>query len=102
MFDHDPELPAGYQDADLEMAAHWRAGRRLAALRRLGVCTHGWMLGPGNVNRSRAEIEHDRARGSFPERPTEAAIGCQSDIPAGRVLCLDCGRLIPDPCPVRR
>jgi hypothetical protein len=38
---HDPELPAGYQSADIEQAELERQGRRSAELRRRGVCTHG-------------------------------------------------------------
>jgi hypothetical protein len=98
--DHDPELPAGFQDADLEQAAYEAQGRATAALHRRGICTHGWMLGPGNVNRSRDDIDRDRAHGRFPDRVTDPAITCQDDIPHGRVLCLDCGSLIDDPCPI--
>jgi len=42
----DPELPGGYQDADLQQSALERAGARSAALRRRGICDHGWLLAP--------------------------------------------------------
>lgn len=37
---HDPELPAGYQDADIEMAELEAAGARIAQWRRSGGCAH--------------------------------------------------------------
>ena len=42
MFDmsYDPEAPAGFQDADLEMAELADYSNRLAAARRRGECTH--------------------------------------------------------------
>lgn len=46
MYDHDPELPRGYQDADLEMASLQEAGNTIARLRKRGICTHGWIQGP--------------------------------------------------------
>lgn len=93
---YDPE--AIYQDADLEMADLEAAAAANAAKRKAGICTHGWMLGGGGtVNRTLAEIEADRAKGHFPDRATDASIGCQDDIGAGQVLCLDCGQLIADP-----
>lgn len=94
--DYDPEVPAGYQEADLLQAHYEEEGRRIAALNRRGVCNHGWMLGRGNVNRSRGDIENDRQRGKFPLRLTDPSIRCQNDIPVGKVLCLDCGVLVDD------
>src|SRR5262245_10400760 len=97
-FGYDPELPAGFQEADLEMRELEAAAARNAALRRRGICTHGWCLGGGaTMNRDPSEIDRDRQRGNFPGRPTDAAITCQNDIPVGQVLCLDCGTLIEDP-----
>ena len=32
----------GFRDADFEMRALQRAGNRSSALRRKGICTHGW------------------------------------------------------------
>jgi hypothetical protein len=43
---HDPELPGGFQDADIEMAALTAAGDRAAALADQGICTHGWLFAP--------------------------------------------------------
>ena len=37
---HDPEVPAGYQDADIEQAELEAEGERIAALKRSGVCVH--------------------------------------------------------------
>lgn len=97
-FGWDEEVPAGYQDADLEQAAFEEEGRRLAALHKRGICTHGWQLGGSAVvNRTRAEIEEDRQRGQFPDRPTDASLSCQNDISKGKCLCLDCGIIVDDP-----
>ena len=47
----DPELPAGYQDADLEMAGLVEHANREAKRRRRGICTHSHLQGPpGPVN----------------------------------------------------
>lgn len=43
---YDNELPNGFQDADIEMAALVDAGNRAAALKRKGICTHGWLFAP--------------------------------------------------------
>lgn len=40
MYNYDPELPAGLQDADLETGELTRQANREARLRRLGICTH--------------------------------------------------------------
>ena len=45
MFGHDPELPAGYQDADLEMAGLQNLARRESQLKKQGICAHGWCQG---------------------------------------------------------
>jgi hypothetical protein len=42
----DLELPNGYQDADLQQSALERAGAKSAALRRRGICDHGWLMAP--------------------------------------------------------
>ena len=36
----DPEVPAGYQDADIEQAEMIELGNRLADLEAKGICTH--------------------------------------------------------------
>jgi hypothetical protein len=95
-FTHDPEIPAGFQDADLEQASCEEQSRQAAADRRRGICHHGWMLGGGG-GQSLPEIEADRRRGSFPDRPTDGRIQSSEDIPAGSVLCLDCGQVVDDP-----
>jgi hypothetical protein len=43
---HDPELPRGFQDADLEAAELADQAERSAALRRRGICSHDWIQGP--------------------------------------------------------
>jgi hypothetical protein len=42
---HDPEIPAGYQDADLLQADLEAAGRHIARLQARGICTHGSVIG---------------------------------------------------------
>lgn len=43
---YDPELPAGCQDADFEMAHLQAAANRDARLRKAGRCPHNWIQGP--------------------------------------------------------
>ena len=43
---YDPELPCGFQDADIEMAQLTRAANRESRLRKRGICTHSWFQGP--------------------------------------------------------
>jgi hypothetical protein len=95
VYDYDPEVPAGYQDADIEQAEFEAAGRRLAALRRRGICTHGWRLGrrvPACY--TAADIEQMRRQGNFPERPTDPRVSDQASIPEGLDLCTHCGELV--------
>lgn len=94
MLFHDPEVPAGYQDADIEQAAFEAEGRRLAALRARGVCSHGHRMGGGIAVYSAEDIARSRARGKFPDRPTADGVTGQASIPAGQDLCLDCGSLV--------
>jgi len=64
---HDPELPAGFQDADFEQRDLESLGRRLTQLKRAGICTHGWTKGqPGPEDR-------------------------------GPITCLDCGAIFATP-----
>lgn len=42
-FGHDPELPAGYQDADFITASLEREAKRIADMRKRGICDHGWI-----------------------------------------------------------
>lgn len=44
-FYYDEELPAGYQEADLQMAEYQDEARRHAALRAQGICTHSSWIG---------------------------------------------------------
>lgn len=43
---HDPELPGGFQDADFDQRGLEAAGALTAALKRRGVCDHGWLMAP--------------------------------------------------------
>jgi hypothetical protein len=40
---YDPELPAGFQDADFEMRDLDAAGDRARRLMKRGICAHGWL-----------------------------------------------------------
>ena len=46
MFGYDPEVPAGFQDADFEMAELEELGNRIHRLNAKGICTHDG-TGPG-------------------------------------------------------
>ena len=45
MFGYDPEVPAGFQDADIEQYEMEQIGNRIAALNRAGKCTHESRIG---------------------------------------------------------
>ena len=42
----DPELPDGFQDDDFDQRELEQAGALTAALRRRGICDHGWLMSP--------------------------------------------------------
>ena len=44
----DPELPAGFQDADFEMRDLQSVASRVSKLRKRGICVHGWTQGQPN------------------------------------------------------
>lgn len=46
MYSHDPELPAGLQDSDLEMASLTAQANRESRLAARGLCCHGWYKAP--------------------------------------------------------
>ena len=54
----DPELPAGLQDADIEMSELSAAANRRAHFRRKGICDHGW-TGPNRDGAAGGFICHD-------------------------------------------
>lgn len=60
------DTPVGLRDADIEQASIEAAGRRLASLRRRGICSHGWIQGASGPC----------LNGEFDRSP---------------VVCLDCG-----------
>lgn len=64
---HDPELPAGMQDADFELRALEDSARLAAALRRRGRCPHLSIGGPPG--------------------PPQA--------PRSNWICYDCGKIFP-------
>lgn len=43
---YDPELPGGFQDADLEMHTLTQAANRESRLRKKGICCHGSLQCP--------------------------------------------------------
>lgn len=75
-FGHDPEVPAGFQDADIEQAQFERAGARLRVLKRRGICAHGWVCGLGADGKPH-----------YPE--AEGLTGAE-------VRCRDCGKVFAD------
>lgn len=76
MFDFDPELPGGFQEADLEMAELEEAARYHSAERKAGRCTHQWVQGLASDGTWKGD------------GPTPAK---------GEVLCLHCNQIVPDP-----
>lgn len=58
-FTWDDELPRGFQDADFEQREMEAIADRASALRRAGVCTHGWMQGyrPGIAASDAANLQ---------------------------------------------
>lgn len=93
-FGYDEE--AVIQEADIEMADLEARAAEVAALRRRGICVHGYGIGGAAVvNRTRAELEASLT-GRFAGAAIDAAITCQDDIGAGRMLCLDCGEVVKD------
>lgn len=102
-FDYDPEVPAGFQEADFEMAALEEKAARSRALAREGICAHGWWQGKGNVNMTRGGLAQWRANANvrFPDREIDPAFIDTDSMPAGRAVCLHCGQLVPDPDPQR-
>jgi len=82
-------LDAERLDADIETANAIAEGCRIARLHKRGICTHGWRKGWAADPKcnAREHIDQMRARGAFPDRPTNY------DRPAeGFQLCLDCGQ----------
>jgi hypothetical protein len=70
------DVPAGYRDADIEMAELEAAARYHSHMRKIGKCTHTWVQGLG-------------ANGEwYGEGPAPAT---------GHVLCLHCDQIVPDP-----
>lgn len=94
---HDPEVPAGFQEADILQSQYEVESAAYRADIAKGICHHSWILGRApdpKFNATREEILRDRQRGEFPDRPTDESIKVQTDIPQGLFLCLDCGILI--------
>lgn len=80
-------------DADTEMAGFMAEAAESRALRKRGICTHGSGLGGGVDFYSAEDIVAMLARGNFGNRG--GFVGAQTDIPAGKTLCTECGDLIP-------
>lgn len=82
-FDYDPDLPAGFQDADFEMRDLQAAAARDARLRKAGRCTHSWYQdppGPPSAPTSVYTCHHCGA--TF---PTEAALMASAAVAKGDV-----------------
>ena len=90
---YDPELPAGYQEADLLQAQYEAESRQFARDRRAGICHHNARLGRKVPAFYEAADVADMLRnGHFRNRA--GYVGSQSDIPVGKDLCTECGALV--------
>ena len=97
---YDPEVPAGYQEADLLQAQYEAESRQYRRDIANGICHHSSQLGRRVPAYYTAEdIAEMRRNGHFPDRPTDPRVGDQSTIPDGLALCQDCGELVPDMWP---
>jgi hypothetical protein len=94
MFNYDPEVPAGFQDADIEQAHYEAEARESARLRREGICTHGSGLCRGHIYSNEQILRMREDHGDFPDRPTNL-----DPLSEGKMLCLDCGQHVEDPFP---
>ncbi len=93
MYDtYDPEIPAGYQDADILQAQYEAESRAAAARRKRGICGHDSRLGGGVNFYSADDIAGMLAVGHFGNRG--GFDGAQTDIPSGKDLCTECGELV--------
>jgi hypothetical protein len=76
---YDPEIPAGYQDADIEQAEMEALGNHIHRLEARGVCTHGAVVGHA--------INPDTGETYYYE---------QEYIEPGQKLCHGCGSVFVD------
>ena len=79
-FLHDPEVPSGYQDADIEQAEWYDEGRRMELARAAGRCMHQSWVG----------MNHDG------KGPLEGGnyYSVQIGLSTGQVVCTEgCGRV---------
>ena len=82
-------------DADLEMAEFEAEGRRISALHKRGICTHGSGLGyKSPAFYSAEDVAEMLAKGRFGNRG--GFRGDQTAIGEGWMLCTDCGTLVED------
>ena len=88
---HDPELPGGFQDADIEMAALTAAGDRAATLADQGICTHGWLFAPpfGQANATNAASHSQMPLTPAPKVITACTDSMMTIAPAGITLGAD-------------
>ena len=82
-------------DADIEMAAFEAEGRRISALHKRGICTHGAGLGyKAPAIYSADDIAGMLAKARFGNRG--GFTGDQAAIGKGNILCTDCGEVHAD------
>lgn len=81
-------------DADMQMAQYEAESRAAGARRKRGICDHGAQLGGGKDFYDADDIAAMLAKGHFANRG--GFTGAQTDIPAGKALCTECGELIND------
>lgn len=97
---YDPEVPAGFQEADILQAQYEAESRQYMRDIANGICHHSSQLGHKDPAFYDADdISAMRAKGYFPDRPTDPHVTDQSTIPVGHCLCVDCGEVVEDPFP---
>jgi hypothetical protein len=84
-------------DADLLQAQYEAESRASAARAARGICDHHGGLGGGASYYSAQDIAEMLSKARHGNRG--GWTGSQADIPAGKMLCTDCGTLTDDPWP---
>lgn len=87
-------------EADMLQAQYEAEARQISALHAQGICTHGSRLGGGVDFYDASDIVAmltPRSEGGPARFGNRGGFtGAQTDIPAGKDLCTECGELVPE------